>query len=183
MEVEGEPGIGYILRPGSLLPPLSFTEDELHALVIGTQWVSRQADNSLAQAVTNALAKINAVLPAHLRPVIDDDAIYIGYPAKSAIPLNLSEVRRAIREQRKLRIKLPATHTLVGEHLIWPIMLGFIDGERFIAAWRETEEQFHVFGMSEIESAEVLLERYARNRRELVKAWQAQDLRPCNSRE
>ena len=40
-DINGEPGIGYILRPGFLLPPLSFTAEEIHALAAGAQWVSR----------------------------------------------------------------------------------------------------------------------------------------------
>jgi predicted DNA-binding transcriptional regulator YafY len=59
-DIDGEPGVGYILRPGFLLPPLSFTEEEIHALVVGAQWVSRQTDEGLACAVQDALAKINA---------------------------------------------------------------------------------------------------------------------------
>lgn len=33
--IEGEPGIGYVLHPGFMLPPLMFSEEELDALVLG----------------------------------------------------------------------------------------------------------------------------------------------------
>ena len=33
-----EPGIGYVLRPGFMLPPLMFSEEELDALVLGSRW-------------------------------------------------------------------------------------------------------------------------------------------------
>src|SRR5438105_11114772 len=52
-DIDGEAGVGYILQPGFLLPPLSFTEEELQALVIGAQWISRQTDDTLALAVKN----------------------------------------------------------------------------------------------------------------------------------
>lgn len=179
-DIEGEPGVGYILRPGFLLPPLSFTEEEIHALVIGAQWVSRQTDDTLALAVKNALAKINAVLPPDLRSALDDDAIYVGHPSKSAMPLDLSEVRRALREQRKLRITLSIEHAPPGQQMVWPIMLGLIENKRFIAAWCELDGQFRVIGMDDIARAEVLEERYPRSRRDLVKEWRAQEIRPCN---
>lgn len=179
-DIDGEPGVGYILRPGSLLPPLSFTEEEIQALVIGAQWVSRQTDDTLALAVTNALAKINAVLPPDMRPALDDDAIYVGYPLKGPMPLDLSEIRRALREQRKLRITLAIEHAPVDEQQVWPIMLGLIDGKRFIAAWCELDNQFRVIGMDDIASAQVLVERYPGNRRQLVKEWRALEVRPCN---
>ena len=180
-DIDGEPGVGYVLRPGFLLPPLSFTEEEIQALVIGAQWVSRQTDDTLALAVTNALAKINAVLPPDMRPALDDDTIYVGHPLRRSMPLNWSDIRRALREQRKLRITLSIEHAPGDEQVIWPIMLGLIDGKRFIAAWCELDSQFRVIGMNDIATATVLAERYPRNRRQLVKEWRAQDVRPCNS--
>ena len=37
-EIEGEPGLGYVLKPGFTLPPLMFSIDELEALVVGSRW-------------------------------------------------------------------------------------------------------------------------------------------------
>lgn len=180
-DIDGEPGVGYILRPGFLLPPMSFTEEEILALVTGAKWVSRQTDDRLALAVTNALAKINAVLPPDMRSAFDDDTIYVGHSLKGSPPLDLSEIRRALREQRKLRIRLSLEHAPEDEQVIWPIMLGFIEAKRFVAAWCERDEQFRVIGMGDITSAEVLAERYLRSRRLLVKEWHALEIRPCNS--
>jgi predicted DNA-binding transcriptional regulator YafY len=33
-DIEGEPGVGYVLRPGFMLPPLMFSEEEIEALVL-----------------------------------------------------------------------------------------------------------------------------------------------------
>src|SRR2546427_66958 len=41
--IAGDPGVGYEMRPGFLLPPLMFTPDELEALLLGARWASRQA--------------------------------------------------------------------------------------------------------------------------------------------
>ncbi|WP_239058926.1 HTH domain-containing protein [Acidithiobacillus ferrianus] len=38
--IEGEPGMGYVLRPGFMLPPLMFSEEEIEALVLGARWVA-----------------------------------------------------------------------------------------------------------------------------------------------
>jgi len=54
--IDGEAGIGYVLRAGFFLPPLMFTEDELEALVLGARWVERQGDAGLARAAGTALA-------------------------------------------------------------------------------------------------------------------------------
>ncbi|WP_245284394.1 YafY family protein [Bradyrhizobium sp. WSM2254] len=179
-DIDGEAGVGYIMQPGFLLPPLSFTEEELQALVIGAQWISRQTDDTLALAVKNALAKINAVLPPDMRSALDDDTVYVGHRARGSMPLDLSEIRRALREQRKLRITLSIEHAPNDQQVVWPIMLGLIEGSRFIAAWCELDSRFRVIAMDDIATAEILTERYPRNRRQLVKEWRAQEVRPCN---
>ncbi|GAB7551449.1 HTH domain-containing protein [Novosphingobium sp. 11B] len=179
-DIDGEAGVGYILRPGFLLPPLSFTDEEIQSLVIGAQWVSRYTDDTLALAVKNALAKINAVLPPDMRTALEDDTVYVGHRLKTSSSLDLSDIRRALREQRKLRITLAIDHVPKDEQLVWPIMLGLVDGCRFIAAWCETDSQFRVIATDDIASAEVLVERYPGARRQLVKQWRIQDVRPCN---
>jgi predicted DNA-binding transcriptional regulator YafY len=70
--IEGEPGLGYVLRPGFTLPPLMFSVEELEALVLGSRWVAlRSDDRQLATAGRDALAKIAAVLPDELRREIE----------------------------------------------------------------------------------------------------------------
>ncbi|KAJ34485.1 hypothetical protein BW45_03595, partial [Agrobacterium tumefaciens] len=39
-DIEGEAGVGYVLRPGFLLPPLMFSQHEIEALVLGSRWVA-----------------------------------------------------------------------------------------------------------------------------------------------
>ena len=40
-EIDGEPGMGYVLKPGFMLPPLMFSTEEIEALVLGTRWVAQ----------------------------------------------------------------------------------------------------------------------------------------------
>lgn len=181
-EIDGEAGVGYILKPGFLLPPLSFTADELQALVIGAQWVQRQTDRGLAEAVANALAKIDAVLPADMRSGLEDDAVYVGGEHRAHQTIDLSEIRRALREQRKVTISLAEPHADLGQQVVWPIMLGIFDSGPSIAAWCEHDHQFRIIGVADIVTLDVLTERYPIARRKLVKEWRALDLRPCNAR-
>src|SRR5262245_1296955 len=77
-EIEGEPGLGYVLRPGFMLPPLMFSIDEIEALIVGGQWVGRQKDDPrLSKAAGNALTKIAAVLPDELRREIEAGTLYV----------------------------------------------------------------------------------------------------------
>ena len=47
-EIDGEPGMGYVLKPGFMLPPLMFSTEEIEALVLGTRWVAQRSDARLA---------------------------------------------------------------------------------------------------------------------------------------
>lgn len=76
--IEGEPGIGYVLRPGFMLPPLMFSEEELEALVLGSRWVAEHADSALSAGARSALAKIEAVLPTEYRQQLHANTLLIG---------------------------------------------------------------------------------------------------------
>ena len=65
--IAGEAGIGFVMRPGFLLPPLMFRDEEIEALILGSR-VAQLPDASLARAAADAVAKIVAVLPDRLRP-------------------------------------------------------------------------------------------------------------------
>src|SRR4051812_27083015 len=69
--IDGEPGLGYLLRPGFMLPPMMFSEEEIEALVLGSRWVAERADSTLSAAARHALAKIASVLPAELQNRLD----------------------------------------------------------------------------------------------------------------
>ena len=53
--IDGEAGMGYVLRPGFMLPPLMFSEDEIEALVLGSRWVAARADDALSGAARRAM--------------------------------------------------------------------------------------------------------------------------------
>src|SRR5688572_31021502 len=61
--IDGEAGVGYMLKPGFFLPPLMFSAEELEALVLGARWVQARPDAALSDAARNALAKIATASP------------------------------------------------------------------------------------------------------------------------
>lgn len=76
-DIRGEAGVGYVLKKGGpTLPPLMFAEGEIEALVLGLRWVVQQPDPALAASARSVLAKVEAVLPARLVPMMEDQALY-----------------------------------------------------------------------------------------------------------
>ena len=61
--IDGEAGVGYLMREGFELPPLMFSRDEIVALVAGARMVRAFGGAQMARAAEEALVKIGAVLP------------------------------------------------------------------------------------------------------------------------
>lgn len=163
--VEGEAGLGYVLRPGFMLPPLTFSEEEIEALVLGSRWVSERADGSLGRAARNVLAKIGAVLPDDLKDGLDASGLLIGPGAQvSAGDGELAVLRKAIRSERKLRIAYADEHDRATDRLVWPVALAFYDRVRVVVAWCELRDGYRHFRTDRITALDPTAVRYPRRR-------------------
>ncbi|NMM36694.1 MAG: YafY family transcriptional regulator [Glaciimonas sp.] len=170
--IDGEPGLGYILRPGFMLPPLMFSEDEIEALVLGSRWVASRGDFRLGAAARNALAKITAVLPSELQDAPDASALLVGPGAPiPAGDLELPVIRRAIRAECKLDITYRDLKGAESTRTIWPFALGFFDHARVVVAWCELRQTFRHFRADRISALAMSEQRYPRRRQALLKEW------------
>ena len=170
--IDGEAGVGYILRPGFMLPPLMFSEDEIAALVLGSRWVADRADEPLQRAAHNALAKIAAVLPPDLRHDLDMTALLVG-PGEpvAAGEAGLPIIRQGIRTERKLIVDYVDLKQAATKRTIWPIALAFFDRARVVVAWCESRRAFRHFRADRIEGLVLTDERYPRRREVLLREW------------
>lgn len=172
--IDGAPGLGYVLKPGFMLPPLMFSEEEIDALVLGSRWVAERADARLGRAARNALAKIAAVLPPDLRDDVDGSALLIGpVEPPPADRIDVALVRQAIRARRKLAIRYVDERGAASERTVWPFALGYFERVRMLVAWCELRQDFRHFRTDRIEDAEVLAAAAPRSRGALLKAWRA----------
>lgn len=171
--IEGETGIGYVLRPGFMLPPLMFSEEEIEALVLGSRWVSRRTDKKLRRAATNVLAKIAAVLPEDLRYQLEFSGLFIG-PVKTAIENDDEKealIRKAIRKEHKLQLTYIDVKNDESQRIIWPLALGFFEEVHVIVAWCELRNDFRHFRTDRISKLASLETRYPKLRQTLLKKW------------
>lgn len=170
--IEGEAGVGYVLRPGFFLPPLMFTADELEALVLGARWVEGRQDGSLSRAAGLALAKIAAASPDELRQRIDEAGLW---PVSSRwretdAPL-LATVRAAMRAEKILHIDYADERGAVTERAIWPAALAFYEDKQIIAAWCLLRQDFRSFRIDRIGAARIGDEGFGRRRAVLMADW------------
>jgi len=171
-EIEGEPGLGYVLKPGFMLPPLMFSVDELEALILGAGWVGRQRDDSrLSRAAGNALTKIAAVLPADLRQELDSGSLYVVPYRMAASSVDPSLLRDAIRKEQKLRIAYRDDAGQETERVIWPFVIGFYEQHKTVGAWCELRSDYRHFRIDRIAALAATGERTPRRRHALLKEW------------
>jgi len=177
--IDGEPGLGYLLRPGFMLPPLMFTDEELEALLLGLRLTAVHADEALGRAAAEVVAKLRVVLPKDLRALLDETALLAG-PALSRPEetVALAEVRRAIREQRKAQIEYLSQPDQATARVIWPLGLGFFQRSRLLIAWCETREDFRSFRTDRITRWQTLPARLPRSRVAMLREWRARERIP-----
>ena len=181
-DIAGEAGVGYVMKPGFMLPPLMFGADELDALVLGMRMAAEHGDRTLALGATNALSKLTAVLPPELRREVETSALLVGFgrqPPVHAVEADL--LRTAIRGERKLRIAYRDPAGTLSQRVVWPYALVYFDLVRVVMCWCELRGAFRNFRTDRIAAAETLPERYPRHRQALLKEWRRLEAIPGRS--
>ena len=171
--VRGEAGIGYMLERGYDMPPLMLTPDEIEAAVLGAQWVAARGDAALARAANDLVAKIGAVIPAHLRPFLLDTALTAPERGNRLKPdgLDVGRVRAAIRNQTKIRLTYMDEAERETCRTVWPVAIAYYEAVRLLAAWCELRQDFRHFRTDRVSQAEFLDERYPARKDVLRSQW------------
>jgi predicted DNA-binding transcriptional regulator YafY len=174
-DIEAEAGIGFLLRPVFLLPPLMLTLDELEAIALGVKWVASRSDTDLSASAINALSKINAVLPSDLRDGLNASALLVPPPYEGRVKdfedRYLKSIRDALKSERKLFLNYEDVNSVTTHRTVWPVALGFYDEVRLLVAWCELRQDFRHFRSDRISELTLVSERYPIRRQNLLKQW------------
>jgi predicted DNA-binding transcriptional regulator YafY len=159
--IEGEAGVGYVLKAGFDLPPLMFKEQEIEALVLGARIVESWADTELAEAATDAIAKIEAVIPERLRGYMANTALLApSMHYMEPIRFDLGALRRAVRGQIKVHFGYSDVLAQPSERTVRPLSLAYFGPVWVLAAWCELREDFRTFRLDRIEDFSVTEARF-----------------------
>jgi predicted DNA-binding transcriptional regulator YafY len=144
--IEGEAGVGYMLRKGSDIPPLMFNIDELEALVVGTRFVRAFGGERLGQGARAALLKIEAVLPPELRERSRRTRIFAPEVSSRIESSGLIDRLHAAIEARKLlRLEYRDKDERITMREVEPLCLAFWGGSWTLGAWCRLREDFRNF--------------------------------------
>jgi predicted DNA-binding transcriptional regulator YafY len=172
-QIDGDPGVGYVLRPGFTLPPLMFSEDELEALVLGARWVASQsADPELARAAQGVMNRIGATLPTSLRTTLETSGLFVpSRPNPPPAAPWLPALRQAVRAEHAVWLDYLDESGQATRRRVWPFAVAFFDHARLMAAWCELRQDFRHFRADRVQNLLDTGERYPERRHLLIRRW------------
>lgn len=154
--IEGERGVGYVIRVPLELPPLTFTAAELQALQLGARFVGAWGDDELAKAAEEALIKVEAVLTDDRRGELarrDLSAFALRHgPNERDI---LGRLRKAVRTMRKVQLCYADRDGARTERLVRPLSLEAWGHAWTLTAWCEKRTDFRAFRIDRMQDVAV----------------------------
>jgi predicted DNA-binding transcriptional regulator YafY len=150
--IDGEAGVGYVMRDGYDLPPLMFTRDEIVALVAGARLIRAWGGAEMARAAEEALVKIEAVLPEAERARANQVEIHaIAEEMTPQVRARIDEIERAVEARRRLALAYIDAEEHMTERTVRPLGLWFWGKVWTLVAWCELRDDFRMFRLDRIE--------------------------------
>ena len=159
LPVEGERGVGYILRAPITLPPMMLTSTELEALRLGLRLVAEGGDPALAAAARSLATKMASVTPAPADTEADALFARPGREAARAAP-HLPALRRAIRMHERISITYIDPEGRESHRDIRPLALETLGKVWSLAAFCEGRGAFRSFRVDRIQAVTPTGERF-----------------------
>lgn len=178
LPIEGEAGVGYLLRPGFDLPAMTFTFEQIDALALGLSFVEVAGDASLSEAAREVRAKLQASLPNPDLRKLEKAPLFASRKSGPASPGALT-VRRAVRESKVLELEYKNEKGELSRRRVRPLGIwAFTDGWLFVG-WCELRNDFRAFRIDRIASINETGECFASEEGRDLPTYLAQKLFPA----
>ncbi len=164
--IEGEAGIGYVMRKGYDLPPLAFNEEEAEAITIGLAMIGRTGDAALLRAARRAAAKLSEAIPA---------VNYLHsseWGVEEITNLDPAQIRLAIRKEQKLHIVYGDASDEWTMRTILPLAVFYYAESAVLAAWCELRTDFRHFRLDRMADMQLLDEYFPGEGENLRQRWE-----------
>lgn len=174
--IDGAAGVGYVLGTRCDLPPLTFSGEEIDAIVVGLSLLGRTGDRSLQLAASRVARKIADVLPG--AAPIDMESTPLRVSLWNSVPpsqIDLGIVRQAIRDERKLEVQYTDAESRFTARTIAPIALVYYVECVILAAWCELRQDFRHFRIDRFNACHTMAGRFKGEGARLRAEWQAAD--------
>jgi predicted DNA-binding transcriptional regulator YafY len=151
--IEGERGLGYMMRSGFDLPPLMFNEEEIDAILLGARMVEAKADPDLARAALDVVSKIEAVLPKDRQQLMRSVRSVVPQDKNSLVPvrIDMPVLRDSMRNSEIIEIIYLDLQDNISTREIYPLVTVFIGDVQLLVGWCCLRNGFRNFRIDRIE--------------------------------
>lgn len=163
--IQGATGVGYVMRAGYDLPPLSFDEDEAEAIVVGLHMIARTGDQGLWRSAKSAARKLREVAPG-IRHLVAS-----SWGSKPST-IETLPIRRAIRSETKLRLSYSDAASKPTERTVWPLAIIYYCDNEVLVAWCEMRSAIRHFRLDRMRSCTELDERFCGQGSSILSKWE-----------
>lgn len=164
----GEPGVGYVMREGYDLPPINFDVEEAESISVGLSLIARTGDPSLWRAARRASRKLHEAAPG-TRQLLTS-----AWGVENVTKVNLSELRKAIRDERKMNIEYCDVEQQRTERTIWPLVLIYYVDAVLLMAWCELRTDVRHFRLDRVKKANLLSDTFLGQSDALIEQWEVE---------
>jgi predicted DNA-binding transcriptional regulator YafY len=146
--IDGERGVGYLLRDDYFVPALALKPLEMEALRWGVGLATTHADDALAEAARDVLAKLN------IRPM--PSPIFSVRRLSEAQRIHLARAREAIKGSLRMELSYRSLGSIRSSRFVRPLSLEHWGEIWTLTGWCELREDFRVFRIDGIEHSRTL---------------------------
>lgn len=156
--VEGEAGVGYIMRDGYDLPPLMFTPEEITALVAGARMIQTWGGTKMASSAEEAIVKIDAILPDTLKARVGQVPIHAMFPLEDPGHWrdHLDQIEQASENSQRLKMSYADSEGTPSDRTVRPLGVWFWGKVWTAICWCELRNDFRMFRVDRVKGLETL---------------------------
>ncbi|MEM7710513.1 MAG: YafY family protein [Pseudomonadota bacterium] len=150
--IEGEAGVGYVMRDGYDLPPVMLTAEEVVALVGGARLIRAWGGTEMGRAAEAALDKITAILPDPQAARAGSVHIHAFRPEALEPRLTdlIDRAEAATADARMLTLDYADAEGRTTRRDVRPLGLWFWGRVWTLVGWCELRQDFRMFRIDRI---------------------------------
>lgn len=156
-------GGGYRFGSGGSLPPLLLDDRETLAVALGLRIASQAAITGLEEASVSALAKIEQLLPARLRPRLEqlDSIVFIDQRTGSTVDRGVfSTLTRAATVRVTVRLGYVDQRDALSERHVEPVRLVRNRNHWYLVAYDLDRAAWRTFRVDRVRNVEITQRRF-----------------------
>lgn len=150
--IDGTAGFGYVMIEDMAVPPMMFDDEEIEALVLGLRDVQAIADPDLAQAATNALAKLQARLPTRQAHRLKHAVLTVKRMGQQQVPrIDVRALRRATWDEVAVDISYVDKDGSPSNRRVDPLGIVYFQDTHCLIAWCHLRQAVRAFRLDRMQ--------------------------------